>query len=664
MKKQLLLLSSLVLLLGGISARETLSPVMAEDEASEESTITYLPFSQDNFSFYEGGNADDKGTLDADFNFANYKARQWDTFWPNGRHFGALDDFYYGVGWGQQGEKGEAWTGWIVSASWVQKAGSPYVTFTLGGNVQDPSFVRIVDDGGNNATTLEGDGKITNGYFRDPVLSNNMAVRVVEIAEEYLDKEIHLEIYDGKTGDFGMVNFGALSPNQTADDVVDTIWKQGFGGQGDAATNNLDKSNDDVAAQKYLWDIYNNSANAEYEVFQESLEQSLARPSIAEDFESGALSAEWTLDYNFVANAGAGEGGEEIPVAFPGGADLLDPSLFVSDRETISWKERLPFNKDGRYFLNGWRGEGGAAAESLRWRLLSRPFTLSGSGLIAAKMGGHNARLALYAYDGSKPAPDAEPLVSADTLGWWKDGMQTWLGGRNVTMRRTYLDASAYLGKTVVLALEDCRVGGDWGHAFFDSLDTNVSLDGFAFKVDVVSQAYASSPEGASDDYALPHYAAIPDCYVGPETTAEGLQPLADAGRFLDAYYAAARSPEAQYTYCESLYDEEIAALAASYRELSPEARDIVDRSEDYSYAGYLSHPETTDYTSGIFKDTVGNAMNTITAANPGDSAYYRMPSEKNVDLLSVLGSVLILLVVAGLGAYIVIRRKRQKQSW
>ena len=160
MKKQLLLLSSLVLLLGGISAREALSPVMAEDEASEESTITYLPFKQDNFRFYEGGNADDKGTLDADFNFTNYTARQWDTFWGNRRHFGALDDFYYGVGWGQEDEKGEAWTGWIVSASWVQKAGSPYVTFTLGGNVQDPSFVRIVDEDGNAVAILAQDGTV------------------------------------------------------------------------------------------------------------------------------------------------------------------------------------------------------------------------------------------------------------------------------------------------------------------------------------------------------------------------------------------------------------------------------------------------------------------------------------------------------------------------
>ena len=653
MKKQLLLLSSLVLLLGGISARETLSPVMAEDEASEESTITYLPFKQDNFSFYEGGSAADKGTLDADFNFANYKARQWDTFWKNRRHFGALDDFYYGVGWGQEDEKGEAWTGWIVSASWVQKAGSPYVTFTLGGNVQDPSFVRIVDEAGNNATTLEGDGKITNGYFSDPVLSNNMAVRVVEIAEEYLDKEIHLEIYDGKTGGFGMVNFGALSPNQTADDVVDTIWKQGFGGQGDAVTDNDNKSNDDVAAQKYLWEIYNNSDNAEYEVFQESLGQSLARPSLAEDFESGALSAEWTLDCNFV---------QDEMTSYSGSLEDLDPSKFVSDWERMSpWGNHnnvmVPFNKDGTYFLNGWKDNGGAAKESLRWRLLSRPFTLGGSGLVTAKLGGANARLALYEYDGDKPSPSDLPLVYADTSDWWTDNLYVSEGGSNVSMRRTYLDASAYLGKTVVLALEDYKAGGGWGHGFFDSIDTDVSLENFAFRVDTLVETYDKEGFNA-------RYAPFADHYVGASETTEALEPIAEAAQFLASYYEQARSAEQQFSYCGLLENGELYDLAQAYRGLSPEALSIVDRSEDYNYAGYLDHPGETNTEDELVKSTVGEGMAVISARNPEGSAYFAAAPSGTVDAIAIAGSALILLVVAGLGAYIVIRRKRQKQSW
>ena len=327
---------------------------------------------------------------------------------------------------------------------------------------------------------------------------------------------------------------------------------------------------------------------------------------IYEDFESGVLSEDWILDPNF------GQTDENNPSHYNG----FDRNEAVSDRDTLSWIEKLPFNKDGTYFFNGWKGEDGAADETASWRLLSKPFTLTGSGLITAKMGGNSCRLSLYASEDGTVAADATPLAYINTAsndgGWWRDAMDITFskdsngniigGGNNVTMRRAYLDASQYLGQKVVLALEDYRPGGAWAHALFDSISTNVDLADFKFQIDVISQKH--------DNWEQAKHMGFTDFYKSGASVG-GLDYVKEAYDFLSTYYSTARSFDGLYTYCQ-LDSAKLNAIVSAYDALSEQAKAIVDRSDDFNYAGYLNHKDQIVYEDEIEKTTVGLSMGTI----------------------------------------------------
>lgn len=580
--KKTLFLSCLLsgLLLGGSLALGQVSPMQVKAEQASSEPVTYIPFEDGNFT-------SEQWTEEGKKTASEWRTGSYGTFWGF-RYFNALDDFY-------DGNMKEDWTGTISSIPWCQYEETPYVTFTLGGNVNGDSYLEIVDEEGNNATTIE-DGKIYNDKFSDPALSVNMIVKVVQIAPEYFGKPIHLEIHDNKTGGFGMVEFGRLSPNQSAQDVTNMLWTHGFGGQGNnhnRPSNEPNAANSNFVAQEYIWDIY--TSDPAYSSFMGEA-TNVTKTEIVEDFESGALSPEWVLDGNY--------GYENVPAkgqtdnwVYPG----YDRDLAVSNRDATNY-QWIPFNKDGEHFLNGWKGEGGAAEEEASYRLLSRPFILSGSGLISAKLGGRTAQLSLYAYDGNKPAVDQAPLASLRLD--FKDSVDITNGLTNVTMRRAYLDASEFVGQTVVLALEDCEAGGNWGHAMFDSIDTNVDLNGFKFAVDVLAQT-------RGEEAATTH-AAITDYYKAGASKGD-LAYVEEAYDFLLTYYGTARSKESLYTYCELPLDS-LSAIVSAYEELTDEAQAIVDRSGDYSYSGYLDHKDEIVYEDEIDLTTVGVSMGTLEA--------------------------------------------------
>lgn len=580
MKKTLFLACLLSgLLLGGFSALGQLSPKQVAASGSETEPVTYIPFEDGNFSSAEWT---EPGKTKA----SEWRAPADEKFWGF-RYFGALDDFY-------NAENREGWTGTITSTHWVQYEKTPYVTFTLGGNVNGESYLEIVDEEGNNATTIEG-GRIYNEKWSDPALSVNMIVKVIEIAPKYFGKPIHLEIHDNKTGGFGMVEFGHLSPNQTAQDVTDTLWAHGFGGQGNNHNRpgNAADANSNFVAQEYVWNIY--KTDSAYSSFMGEA-TNVTKTEIVEDFESGVLSGEWVLDGNYGYERPLAEGESDYWV-YPG----YQRDHAVSDLDVTNYQS-IPFNKDGEYFLNGWKGEGGAAVEVASYRLLSRPFVLSGSGLIGAKLGGRTAQLSLYAYDGNKPAVNEAPLASLRLP--FKDNVDITNGLTNVTMRRAYLDASKFVGQTVVLALEDCEAGGNWGHAMFDSIDTNVDLNGFKFAVDVLAQT-------RGEEAATTH-AAITDYYQAVASKGD-LAYVKEAYDFLLTYYGTARNKESLYTYCE-LPLESLSAIVSAYEGLSEQAKAIVDKSGDYSYSGYLDHKDEIVYEDEIDLTTVGVSMGTLEA--------------------------------------------------
>lgn len=625
MKKKAILLLALLALPGGMSLRGAGEPLPVK--AAEGDLVKSIPWTNENFSSEEWASLEDENLRTAE----GWRDVSWGTFWGEGRHFNALGDFC-------RGDRNEGWTGKIKSIEWVQDESCPYVTFTLGGNVNDPSYLEIVDAEGNNATT-DPDGKIVNEYFQDPTLSNNMIVRVVEIAEGFYGKPLHLEIHDAKGGDFGMVNFGELSPNQTAEEVSGTLWEHGFGGQG-ANAHATNMANSDLVAQEYIWDKYTDPNNAEYAPFMEDAREVTAT-ALEEDFESGELSTLWTVDLNYAEN--------------PDGTLYydFDRTKAVSDRTTVDVASAMmPFNQDGTYFLNSWNDMGGAAHEGPRWRLLSKPFVLTGTGIVTAKMGGHNARLSLYLYDGDKPAPDDVPLafMTHEEKGW-VDNVDCTLGGNNVTMRRSYLDVSEHVGKTVVLALEDFRTGGDWGHAFFDSISTSVELS--SFPLEIIEQK--------QDGWAAPRQFAVRSAFFGKsvEESSEDIAPIAEASLFLDEYFATAR-PAGNPTYC-ALPKEDAIPLQEAYEALSPEAKSIVDLSGDYSYEGY-DETGAIDRTRPIEETTVGvsmeNLIERIAGEAPSPSAFRPFGGEP-AETAPWLVLLFLLLAISSVSAFILYKRRK-----
>ena len=374
---------------------------------------------------------------------------------------------------------------------------------------------------------------------------------------------------------------------------------------------------------------------------------SMTETGIVEDFESGTLSDQWTVDPNF------GQVSDTDPTHYAG----FDRNAAVSDRSTIGWVEHLPFNKDGNYFLNGWKGEGGAADEAASWRLLSQPFTLTGSGLITAKMGGNSCRLALYSAPSSSLPADAEALISIDTTPWWCDNLDmTVAGGNNVTMRRVYLDASAFLGQEVVLALEDYRAGGNWGHAFFDSINTNVELNEFKFDVEVV--------ENLRDGWTVSKKVAFTD-YYKPGQAQGNLKYVAEAYEFLSSYYSAARNKGDIFTYCELPIDD-LNRLVEGYTGLSTEAKAIVDRSDDFSYAGYLNHKDTVDYEDDIVLTTVGQSMSNLNSIaeteRSSTNGIFAVNQTLNGSSMVAI-SILAVLLIVGASLFVYLRIRKKKES-
>lgn len=134
--------------------------------------------------------------------------------------------------------------------------------------------------------------------------------------------------------------------------------------------------------------------------------------------------------------------------------------------ETVWWAERLPFNKDGEYFFNGWLG-----AESDKGTLESRSFTLGGSGLISFKLGGGKNRDLCYVeiYDKT-----ADKVIARYANTEFRDNgiAPNDLKGSNLANMVQYkADLSGYIGHELVIRIVD-NAENDWGVIFADSFIT------------------------------------------------------------------------------------------------------------------------------------------------------------------------------------------------
>ena len=134
--------------------------------------------------------------------------------------------------------------------------------------------------------------------------------------------------------------------------------------------------------------------------------------------------------------------------------------------DSVWWNEGLPFNKDGEYFFNGWKGE-----ESQTGTLESGSFTLGGSGWITFKLGGGANTELCYIEIFDKTQNN---VVAKFGNTEFKDNgidINDLKGSCLANMVQYKADLSDYLGDELVIRIVDNAVK-DWGLIFADSFIT------------------------------------------------------------------------------------------------------------------------------------------------------------------------------------------------
>lgn len=166
-------------------------------------------------------------------------------------------------------------------------------------------------------------------------------------------------------------------------------------------------------------------------------------------------------------------------------------------KDETFWGERIPFNKTGNYFFNGWNA---CSEEPNGYHLTSTSFTLAGSGYISFKMGGNAAAVKVYKKDGTLVAQynntefnDAEfPHVEK--------------GGRWATMTTFVADLSSYIGEELYIELHDLGAA-PWGVAFFDEIVTYHAEAPVVAEGKDVYNVYCEDPAGT--EYEMPWVEAV-----------------------------------------------------------------------------------------------------------------------------------------------------------
>lgn len=134
--------------------------------------------------------------------------------------------------------------------------------------------------------------------------------------------------------------------------------------------------------------------------------------------------------------------------------------------DSIFWGEKIPFNKSGTYFFNGWNA---TSNELNSYTLRSTFFQLSGSGYISFKLGGRSAALRVYTSSGSLIADYRNELFRDDGTIFPSVSK----GSRLATMNGYVADLSEYIGQALYIEISDLSLDNvNWQVAFFDDIQT------------------------------------------------------------------------------------------------------------------------------------------------------------------------------------------------
>ena len=407
---------------------------------------------------------------------------------------------------------GEAKVGKLRSEKFTQNG--DYVSFYMGAASQGTTEISIYDVTKNQ--TIK---NVSNAYFSDPDFAHNLVLNVIDVSEYKGDVMYFLISDQASDGGFAFLTADEFAINQSEDDVKALIEKEkeDAASYGDAAKyldlysnkesfplageapkiaeadgyaykgkispmsafdaiayikNNVSYSDDFTAKNDLVLaltsvkkgdeaiaisDTYDLS-NGFYE-FEFSLSDAYSQTS------TGKLKLE-VIDSTCSENVTNGDfetGNADGWTLESGEADLA--AAICGD--STYWGEKIPFNKGGTYFWNGWNA---ISDESKGYRLKSSAFHLSGSGYISLAMGGNSAMAALYKQNGTQVGLYKNTAFHAD------DNLFPYVGkgARYGTMTHYLIDASSCLGEDLYLVLIDEEGhAGDWGVAFFDDVVTH-----------------------------------------------------------------------------------------------------------------------------------------------------------------------------------------------
>ena len=592
-------------------------PVKAE-AATNLGAVKYIPVNNTNF-YKENDNLGKGGT-----GIGELTSGRSDTFHDGKRKYNALDDFI-----NTMAKTGEDKTGWIRSNEWVHTGG--YVSFLLGGNSNcfvniwaepegDLGGENVVDHAHNDfhASRDSYDSAYIDGNESDFELSANMALKYYQIPDRLIGRRLIIYMEDTATGYYGGITFGDLRVNQTLEEVAKT-----FSTHKKQIALDGTLTNQNGFSATYMLNTYYNDQSK----YGDLITAEAALDNADEGFEEYGLT-NWAYDRGFSSVGG---------INFAG---------IVSSNDAKDWAEKMPANKSDNYYINA---DASGIAEGEKYRLVSNEFTLSGTGFISAKLGGGTAVMSLIDSSGfeltsTRIAPSVDTNIL--NIGFVDASVANIMssGARLNTMSRTYLDASAHLGKRVRVVLSDDRTGGNWGLAYFDEVVTKYDTVP-TLQLDIIHQQFNDNPN---------YYGVVTDKYVGSGDTTFG-----KAYDFVQDFYTIMRSNGAGKSYCSLLESNDVASLVAAYKNLDADVKALVDAAQDYDFGSaatsenwYLSLPHT-----GF---TVGTTMAYVDTLLSNMSSPFRASmfgNESNTNTMIVV--VCAVITSTSLILLFVIRKKR-----